>query len=127
MYWNDANLRWNPDEYDGITQIPVGLEEIFRPDITLLNSVDEQNVIRSSSYSDLMLENTGTVYWALYIAMNTLCELDLTEWPFDRQTCAYKFASWLNFASSLNLSSQGKQKKEIDSKILYDFKFLINS
>lgn len=32
-----------------------------------------------------------------------LCDLDLTYWPFDKQTCAMKFGSWTYNGEEIDL------------------------
>ena len=35
--WNDYNLKWNPDEFDGIERIKVPSDAIWIPDILIYN------------------------------------------------------------------------------------------
>lgn len=79
------------------------LPTVFRPDITIINSVGSENVIRSSTHSDLILWSSGEMFWMPSISMATICDVDLTDWPFDRQTCIYRFASWTYDGNSLEL------------------------
>ena len=37
LKWNDFQLRWNPKDYDGITQLRVAPDKIWLPDIVLFN------------------------------------------------------------------------------------------
>ena len=35
--WHDFQLQWEPNDYDGITQIRVAPDKIWLPDIVLFN------------------------------------------------------------------------------------------
>ncbi|KAH9389094.1 hypothetical protein TYRP_008448 [Tyrophagus putrescentiae] len=103
LSWSDENLKWDSEKYGGLSDIRVRIDEVFRPDITIINSVEAQNVIRSTTHSDLILWNSGEIFWMPAISMKTICDVDLTNWPFDRQTCLYRFASWTYDGNSLEL------------------------
>ena len=107
----DENLKWISSDYGNIDDIRVRVDEVFRPDITLINSVDNENVIRTSTHSDMILWNTGEMFWMPAISMKTICDVDLSEWPFDQQTCIYRFASWTYDGDSLDLRNACKLVK----------------
>lgn len=99
----DENLKWKRSEYGGLEDIRVQVDEVFRPDITIINSADSENIIRSTTHSDLILWFSGDIFWMPALSMKTICEIDLTEWPFDEQTCLFRFASWTYDGDALNL------------------------
>lgn len=99
----DENLKWKAADFGGLNDIRVSVDEVFRPDITIINAVETENVLRTSTHSDLILWNTGEMFWMPAISMKTICDVDLTNWPYDRQTCIYRFASWTYDGSALNL------------------------
>ncbi|XP_075678940.1 acetylcholine receptor subunit beta-like 1 [Dermatophagoides pteronyssinus] len=103
LSWIDENLKWKRSEYGGIEDIRVHVDEVFRPDITIINSADSENIIRSTTHSDLILWFSGDIFWMPALSMKTICEIDLTEWPFDQQTCLFRFASWTYDGDALNL------------------------
>lgn len=105
MKWKDEQLRWRPDEFGGIAEIRVHTEEIFKPDVTLTNSVDPVNLIRSSTHSDAMLSSEGEIDWYPQLTMKTICPAELTEWPFDEQTCLFNFGSWTYFSDGMLINS----------------------
>ena len=37
--WNDYRLSWNPKDYEGINQVNLPADMIWRPDITIYNQV----------------------------------------------------------------------------------------
>lgn len=104
----DENLKWKPSDYGGLDDIRVHVDEVFRPDITIINAIDTENVVRSTTHSDLILWNSGEIFWMPAISMKTICDVDLTNWPFDQQTCIYRFASWTYDGDSLDLRNSCK-------------------
>lgn len=40
ILWTDSRLAWNPEDYDGITKLQVPADQIWIPDITLLNAAE---------------------------------------------------------------------------------------
>lgn len=94
-------------------EIRVSVEEVFRPDITIINSVETDNVLKRTTHSDLILWYTGEIFWMPALTMKTLCDLDLTYWPFDQQTCVYRFASWTYNGNALDLQNVCKLKLDL--------------
>ena len=41
--WNDYQLRWNPEDYNGIEAINVRPDMLWVPDIVLYNNVNDDN------------------------------------------------------------------------------------
>lgn len=35
--WQDAFLKWNPKNFDGVEQVRIPIDEIWTPDIVLYN------------------------------------------------------------------------------------------
>ena len=85
-------------------EIRVHAKEVYLPDILLVNSADAQNVLRQSTHSDIMiLFQSGLILWLKPTMLRTMCLVDLTNWPFDRHTCDYRFMSWVYTMSGLDL------------------------
>ena len=83
--------------------IRIQVNEVYRPDVTLLNSVLNDNVFRTSTHSDMVLWANGLINWMPAVSLRTVCDVDLTEWPFDEQTCSFRFASWTYEGSAMNI------------------------
>lgn len=67
------------------------------------NALAEENLVSSSSHSDMLLSAEGELFWAPVITLRTLCPLDLTDWPSDRQTCLLRFVSGSFFTTEVLL------------------------
>ena len=115
LSWIDENLKWKAEDFGSIEDIRVRMTEVFQPDITLVNSVETANVIKTSTHSDLILWNTGEIFWMPAVTFRTICDIKLTDWPFDKQTCEFRFASWTYDGDALDLRNSSEYSLPIDS------------
>ncbi|VDM44142.1 unnamed protein product [Toxocara canis] len=105
--WEDYKLKWDPQEYGGIKDVrfPGGADQIWRPDILLYNSADEN--FDSTFKSNLLVYSSGEVNWIPPGILKFSCRIDITWFPFDDQICGLKFGSWTfhGFALDLQIDS----------------------
>ncbi|XP_026883198.1 neuronal acetylcholine receptor subunit beta-3a isoform X1 [Electrophorus electricus] len=90
--WTDCKLRWNPEDYGGITSIRVPSENIWLPDIVLYENADGR--FEGSLMTKAIVKYNGTVTWTPPASYKSSCTMDVTYFPFDRQNCSMKFGSW---------------------------------
>lgn len=125
-------LRWNPDEYLGITAIRVPSNSIWIPDIVLYDKYvswcmewmygwiimimlkwkqEIRNVVSFNS-ADGRFEGTvtkavvkydGTISWTPPANYKSACTIDVTFFPFDLQNCSMKFGSWTYDGSQVSV------------------------
>merc|ERR1712233_261566 len=78
--WMDEYLKWNPADYEGITQIQLPPNKLWTPDIFLFNDVTGHfgdDLMRGRPY--LVIENNGDVRWIPPMVLKTVCEHDNQE------------------------------------------------
>ncbi|XP_068444743.1 neuronal acetylcholine receptor subunit beta-3a isoform X2 [Clinocottus analis] len=90
--WVDLKLKWNPDDYGGITSIRVPSETIWLPDIVLYENADGR--FEGSLMTKAIVRWDGTITWTPPASYKSSCTMDVTFFPFDRQNCSMKFGSW---------------------------------
>ncbi|XP_019613460.1 PREDICTED: neuronal acetylcholine receptor subunit alpha-2-like [Branchiostoma belcheri] len=90
--WDDYKLTWNPDDYDGVKYLKVPPDMIWVPDVLLYNNADGRFDV--SSYTWAKVFYNGTVEWIPAGIYKSYCYIDVTNFPFDRQTCKMKFGTW---------------------------------
>ncbi|KAF7216541.1 neuronal acetylcholine receptor subunit non-alpha-3 isoform X1 [Nothobranchius furzeri] len=90
--WTDTKLKWDPDDYGGITSIRVPSETIWLPDIVLYENADGR--FEGSLMTKAIVRWDGTVTWTPPASYKSSCTMDVTFFPFDRQNCSMKFGSW---------------------------------
>ena len=105
-WWNDQNLRWNQTEWN-ISKIafytdPEYDRSIWIPDMFIYNTAEKP--MDELYYTLAMVYSNGDVMWSRPGMMKTSCVFDLKHFPYDQQTCIYKFGSWVYDSSQLNLS-----------------------
>jgi len=99
--WVDPLLKWDPALYDGISSIVVPLNQIWSPDIVLLNAVEPS----VSMYSDLsvLVKSTGEVLHVPKYKFTSMCEME--EGTEDNPECPLIFGSWAHPKDKLRLGN----------------------
>ncbi len=112
-YWNDYQLRWNQSTYN-VSQItfnsdPLYETSVWTPDIILYNdaNIDSNNL----KHTRVMVESNGNVFWSRPGSINSICDFNLENYPYDSQTCLLKFGSWTYSENDLVLT---QRKYDID-------------
>ena len=108
--WTDQYLSWDPQLHDNVTQIHLGSEEIWKPDIhlydtmhamhahgdlycqsfyTRYNNADGSNM---NHFGDvyLLVYSTGNVLWVPPAQFKAFCKVDLRMWPHESPECKVK-------------------------------------
>ncbi|XP_067664207.1 neuronal acetylcholine receptor subunit beta-4-like [Haliotis asinina] len=88
MDWFDQNLVWNKSEFDDIETVTISAEYVWVPSIVIPNGIDKVVPVAVES-PRIQSEGTGT----LLIVQNfkTSCQIDITLYPFDKQSCSILF------------------------------------
>ena len=68
-------------------------EDIWTPDVVLKNGVKKFEELGGKFYY-LEVSPNGRVLWMPYQVFESKCDIDITYFPFDTQTCHITFISW---------------------------------
>ncbi|XP_067673906.1 neuronal acetylcholine receptor subunit alpha-3-like [Haliotis asinina] len=90
LTWQDEFLTWKPEDYSGIKSIHPPLTDIWRPKLIIPVSLEDRDVFKDET-SSITVYSDGTVTWFPGANFATDCKLDLTLFPFDVQTCQFRF------------------------------------
>nr|XP_014434314.1 5-hydroxytryptamine receptor 3A [Pelodiscus sinensis] len=101
QHWIDEFLRWNPEDFDNITQLSLPTESIWVPDILINEFVD---MGKSPDIPYVYVRSHGEVKNLKPIQVVTACSLDIYNFPFDVQNCSLTFTSWLHNIRDINIS-----------------------
>nr|UEK51583.1 nAChR alpha4-like protein [Parasacculina yatsui] len=105
MKWMDQYLRWDPEQYGGVSVIRFNQDDIWKPDIFLYNSWDSVSLHQSASIGAYpLVVPSGEVLWVPSVRLRSRCSIDRTNWPREEATCHLKFGSWTHHGFSLNLT-----------------------
>ncbi|XP_069654020.1 neuronal acetylcholine receptor subunit alpha-5 isoform X4 [Haliaeetus albicilla] len=98
--WIDVKLRWNPEDYAGITSIRVPSDSIWIPDIVLYDNADGRF---EGTSTKTVVKYDGTIAWTPPANYKSSCTIDVTFFPFDLQNCSMKFGSWTYDGSQVDI------------------------
>ncbi|XP_037940756.1 acetylcholine receptor subunit alpha-type acr-16-like [Teleopsis dalmanni] len=93
MKWHDQKLKWDPKDYNYLTQVPVKQAAIWVPDLEIYNNVPDK-FLRLHENGMIILENTGDVFWSSNIEMVAYCSTNMRDWPHDKHFCKLSLGSW---------------------------------
>ncbi|VDK50617.1 unnamed protein product [Anisakis simplex] len=99
--WTDVKLRWDPREYENVTDLRHPAGSVWQPDILLYNSVD--STFDSTFKSNVLGYNDGTISWIPPGIFKASCKIDIYWFPFDEQICYFKFGSWTHNGREVDL------------------------
>ncbi|XP_071096134.1 neuronal acetylcholine receptor subunit beta-3-like [Haliotis cracherodii] len=103
LEWTDDLLTWNSWNYGDITNITIPVEKLWIPDLILINGLHEQSLILPNGEM-ARVKNDGRVTWYKWITRRTNCLLDMRKFPFDTQTCSFKFSQWTSVIYEINMA-----------------------
>ncbi|XP_033633525.1 neuronal acetylcholine receptor subunit beta-2-like isoform X1 [Asterias rubens] len=99
LKWQDEYLTWDPKDYNNLKNIKVPSETIWMPDVTLYNNADKYaNFLKGQT---AVISYDGSINWGCPQIFTTYCKIDITTFPFDKQTCTLKFGLWQHDATEV--------------------------
>lgn len=106
--WNDERLAWQsyPAPYSQIGDIELALGDVWKPDISLANPISKVTKTGSSSDSLLRFDSDGNGSWLFGDVLDASCDIIVTDFPFDTQTCDIQFIAWGYYPNELTLKAQ---------------------
>lgn len=107
--WKDEFLAWDPNDYQQLKQIHVNPAEIWKPDIVLINSADQENIVNVFSESDILVNSTGDVTWITMGLLHSKCPVWAYDYPFTIRpvTCQLTFCSLIYQSHEVNITTAG--------------------
>ena len=103
--WLDEYLQWNNDIVDrmSFTTDPSLSSSIWIPDIYIYNTAN--NPMSELAWAQATCNSKGEVLLSRPGILVTTCIFDLSDFPYDQQTCLLKFGSWAYSSSKINLEA----------------------
>lgn len=88
--WFDQQLTWVPDDYVDTTKMYIPIKQIWTPDVYVINSfgldIGLEDVLAN-------VHNNGYVYVYAFNFQNLFCYINIYDYPFDYQDCAFNFGT----------------------------------
>ncbi|XP_029646616.2 acetylcholine receptor subunit beta-type acr-2-like [Octopus sinensis] len=85
LQWTDENLQWDPSDYNNITNIHLGKENVWKPPIVLCNSMG--NSEETDDFLEIWIFSNGHVVMYSFKLLNTYCQVNAYTYPFDKHMC----------------------------------------
>ena len=98
--WNSELLRWKPQEFDNITSLQVNVEDVWTPDMFLVEDIRD---VSSKTTTKIIISNNGDQLWFHPCIIKASCRFDIDRFPFDHQHCVLRYTSWTNDETKLIL------------------------
>ncbi|XP_071146251.1 neuronal acetylcholine receptor subunit alpha-6-like [Mytilus edulis] len=102
VVWNDIRLAWNKSSHGNIENIYVSEDSVWHPKLIVQNSIDDLSSLGDDT--TVRIRNDGEIRWELPAILSTSCDMDVTIFPFDSQTCDIELASWGFHTDAVNLT-----------------------
>ncbi|KAK3590735.1 hypothetical protein CHS0354_030971 [Potamilus streckersoni] len=103
MLWRDERLQWNKTEYDGHSSILIDPSLLWTPRILLINPARRFQVFGTYS-SEVRVQFDGYVFWVAGDMIETNCNINIRNYPFDIQTCDISITPFGYTENEVNLS-----------------------
>ncbi|XP_064599395.1 neuronal acetylcholine receptor subunit beta-3-like [Liolophura sinensis] len=102
LEWHDDLLTWNKSEYEEVDHLLLRSDLIWKPDIAVTNSFDDLSDFISDD-NLVRVSHDGHVHWMPGHFFRTYCQVDVTYYPFDAQTCNITLATWMSSEAEVDL------------------------
>ncbi|XP_033841039.1 5-hydroxytryptamine receptor 3A-like [Periophthalmus magnuspinnatus] len=102
MSWVNENIEWNPENFCGLNKITVPSELLWKPDISIEESVQKGSYSVTpyiSIYSDGLVEALSEQ------VVSSACKMQVYKFPFDTQSCTLTFKSAIYSDEELNIAA----------------------
>ncbi|ROL45721.1 5-hydroxytryptamine receptor 3A [Anabarilius grahami] len=89
--WPNSNMTWNPKDYCGIDIFATPKNNVWTPDIGIMESIKTEFGTKESPNVQLYFD--GLTVSTDIFALTTACKMDLYKFPFDTQSCTITLQS----------------------------------
>ncbi|XP_069128354.1 neuronal acetylcholine receptor subunit alpha-9-II-like [Argopecten irradians] len=86
LTWTDESLVWESGSYNNTASITFSQNKIWLPKMYLVNPAKDFDPISDKNFRVTALAN-GTVHWSPGRILEASCSPDVSDFPFDQQTC----------------------------------------
>ena len=96
LVWTDARLGWVPGNHGNITQVFLQQSDVWVPTLQLRNSVVDWKSFGTNDnlltlFQDGTRPNDVRVFLNVKVVDKIRCDIDVSYYPFDVQTCYFVF------------------------------------
>jgi hypothetical protein len=103
LSWQDERLEWDYWKNNDLRSFEVPQDQVWTPSIIMRNSAHKVKKLGLDN-SVVTLYNDGRVSKTITDYLETVCNFDVTHFPFDRQTCEILFLPWIYTNDSVDFN-----------------------
>lgn len=116
LMWTDDRLKWNASQWNGIKQLTVPWTQLWVPDVSFYNGVDQPKYAAPEPMNRALLYPNGQIIWAPQMTIKTICKAKGKD---EEQKCRIKIGPWTESVEELKIIPwvswrNGKEDKAID-------------
>ncbi|XP_059247414.1 5-hydroxytryptamine receptor 3C-like isoform X2 [Mustela nigripes] len=112
VIWKNPFISWDPEECGAISKLTVTTENLWLPDIFIVESMDvDQTPEGLSAY----VTNNGHITYNKPMRVTSICSLDMFYFPFDQQNCTLTFSSFLYTVENMLLGMEKEVWEIVDT------------
>ncbi|XP_014588165.1 5-hydroxytryptamine receptor 3C-like [Equus caballus] len=112
MIWNNPFISWNPKECGNINKFAVTAENLWLPDIFIVESTDVDQIPEGLS---AYMTHEGDIVYNKPARITSVCSLDIFYFPFDQQNCTLTFSSFIYTAETMSLGMDREVWEIVDT------------
>ncbi|KAK3739073.1 hypothetical protein RRG08_025162 [Elysia crispata] len=103
--WVDDWLSWNQSLHGDVADFLYPQSKIWLPDVVIENSVESQRQL-GYNMNMVRLDHSGWITWKPSQIIRTGCDIDVTYYPFDTQTCSIVVSTWMSTKRDIDIDPQ---------------------
>ncbi|XP_045859345.1 5-hydroxytryptamine receptor 3C-like isoform X3 [Meles meles] len=112
VIWKNPFISWDPEECGALSKLTVTTENLWLPDIFIVESMDvDQTPEGLSAY----VTNDGRITYNKPMRVTSTCSLDIFYFPFDQQNCTLTFSSFLYTVENMLLGMEKEVWEIVDT------------
>lgn len=119
QWWYDPRLAWDKDDSSVYNVFGVDSDKVWKPDSTLMNSVDFNYNENCQDVKAFVFAEGATVdtkdgamrhniLWSRPCVWKAKCDVNLEYYPFDTNPCSLDFEPWTTSAVKFHISVQAE-------------------
>ncbi|KAK7502267.1 hypothetical protein BaRGS_00006631 [Batillaria attramentaria] len=101
LSWQDPRLKWNLTDFGGVKEVSVPASQLWTPHLHLLATSRGTFEVLDGKHA--MVRHDGSVTWLCDVMVRALCAVDLSDFPFDAQTCSMELGSGTHIDDAIHV------------------------
>lgn len=106
--WFDERMAWDPVEYNRTWSMLIPQTEVWKPHLILKNPFESMSALGHHPV-DIRFYPDGSTLWITGDLIRSVCDVDISLYPYDVQTCFFDFIAAGYITTEIKLLSENKK------------------